>query len=151
MDAALLIEEATRRSSVVWVTPGGADRAQPVWHVWHDGAAYVVTGGLEQPLPVCERAVVAVRSRERQADRLVEWVADVSVVPAASARWDEVVPLLHARRLNAPDGEEQPARWARESTVLRLVPTGETVPTESVAHLLPPVGSPAATSGRARA
>jgi len=35
------------------------------------------------------------------------------------------VPVLHAQRLNAPDGQEQPARWARESRVLTLLPDGE--------------------------
>ena len=126
MDAGVLIEEATRRSGVVWVTPDGADRAQPVWHLWQDGAMYVVTGGIEQPLEVTALATVTVRSNATQADRVVTWVADVSPVPPASPLWDEVVPLLHAKRLNAPDGEEQPQRWARESTVLRFTPTGET-------------------------
>jgi hypothetical protein len=130
----LLIEEATRRSGVVWVTPDGSDHAQPVWHLWHDGAMYVVTGGIEQPLnegqPVASRATVTVRSNATQADRLVTWVAEVSPVEPGSERWDEVVPLLHAKRLNAPDGEDQPARWARESTVLRFTPTGETLKTQ---------------------
>jgi hypothetical protein len=124
----LLIEEATRRSGVVWVTPEGNERAHAVWHLWHDGAMYVVTGGLEQPLPPTQRATVTVRSKDRQADRLVTWVADVAPVPPDSELWAEVVPLLHTKRLNAPDGEEQPQRWARESVVLRFTPTGETVP-----------------------
>lgn len=129
MTASALVEEATRRSAVVWVA--GAGRARPVWHLWHDGAAYVVAGGLEQPLLDVEpggRAVVAVRSKATQGDRLVQWVADVSVVGPGTPHWDEVVPLLHAKRLNPPDGEQQPQRWARESVVLRLTPTGETVP-----------------------
>jgi hypothetical protein len=129
MTASALVEEATKRSAVVWVA--GAGRAHPVWHLWHDGAAYVVTGGLEQPLPDVlpgSRAVVAVRSKATQSDRLVQWVADVSAVDPGTPEWDEVVPLLHAKRLNAPDGEQQPQRWARESVVLRLTPTGETVP-----------------------
>jgi hypothetical protein len=123
-----LVEEATRRSGLVWVTPGDADRTWPVWHVWHRSAVYVVTGGLEQPLPGIAdggRAVVAVRSRERRGGLLVEWTAEVRVVAPGTAEWDDVVPLLHAGRLNAPDGEQQPQRWARESTVLRLTPTGE--------------------------
>lgn len=128
MPVVTLVEEATRRSGVVWVTVAGDPRPHPVWHVWHEDAAYVVTGGLEQPLPTGTRAVVAVRSRDRRDGLLVRWVADVSPVPPGSPLWDAVVPLLHARRLNAPDGEEQPARWARESTVLRLHPTGETLP-----------------------
>jgi len=69
-----------------------------------------------------------VRSNATQADRVVTWVADVSPVAPGSPLWDEVVPLLHAKRLNAPDGEEQPQRWARESVVLRFTPTGETLP-----------------------
>ena len=128
MDAGALIEEATRRSGVVWVTPEAAGRAQPVWHLWHDGGMYVVTGGIEQPLEATARATVTVRSNATQADRVVTWVADVSPVPPGSPLWDELVPLLHAKRLNAPDGEEQPTRWARESVVLRFTPTGETLP-----------------------
>jgi hypothetical protein len=112
----------------VWVTVEGDPRPHAVWHVWHEGAAYVVTGGGEQPLPAGPRAVVAVRSRDRRDGLLVRWVAEVSAVPPGSPLWETVVPLLHARRLNAVDGEDQPARWARESTVLELRPTGETLP-----------------------
>ncbi len=129
------VEQATRKSAVVWVVPDGADRAHPVWHLWHDAAAYVVTGGLEQPLPGVAPgtvAVVVVRSKATQNDRLVQWVASVDAVLPGTPEWDEVVPLLHAKRLNAPDAEQQPARWARESTVLRLTPTGELVPVTPV-------------------
>jgi len=125
---AALIDEATRRSGVVWVTPAGDGRAHALWHLWHDGRMYVVTGGLEQSLPTCSRAVIAVRSKAQQAGVVVRWVAEVEAVEHGSARWDEVVPLLHARRLNAPDGEDQPARWARESQLLAFTPTGELAP-----------------------
>lgn len=114
-----VVAEATRRSGLVWVD------GQPVWHVWHDGAAWVVTGGLEQRLTVGPTAVVDVRSRDRQADLLVRWVADVSDVAPGSDEWEAVVPLLRAARLHAPDGAAAPERWARESRVLRLAPTGE--------------------------
>lgn len=144
------IAEAARRTGVLWVRPDlpGA-RPRAVWSLWHDGAAYVVVGGREQQLPGLRlggraygqaggrayrqaggraygqaggRAVVVVRSSRR--DRVAEWDAAVEAVLPGTPRWDEVVPLLHARRLNAPDGEAQPARWAAESTVLRLVPVG---------------------------
>ena len=117
-----LVEEATRRSAVLWVR--GADgREQALWHLWHLGAAYVVTGGLEQPCPGGDgRVVVIVRSRERQAGQVVRWEAVVEQLVPGSPRWEEVVPLLHAQRLNAPDGQRQPERWARESRVLRLLP-----------------------------
>lgn len=125
-----LVETATRKSGVAWVSPEGSEHAAPVWQVWHDGAMWLVTGGLEQPVPDLPsgRAVVAVRSKERQGDLLVRWVGDVTAVEPGAPAWDEVVPLLHAARLNAPDGEEQPARWARESRVLRFAPTGEELP-----------------------
>jgi hypothetical protein len=108
----VLIEEATRKSAVLWLD------GHPLWHVWHDGAAYVVGGGIEQPLPDCSRGTVTVRTK----DDVLTWPAVVEPVPVGSALWDEVVPLLHVKRLNAPDGDGQPARWARESRVLRLVP-----------------------------
>ena len=122
-----LVEHATRRSGLVWVALDGDPVEHPVWHVWAGGALLLVTGGAEQPLPGArgaERAVVAVRSFDRQGDLLVRWTADVEHVAPGTPRWQEVVPALHESRLNAPDGERQPERWARESLVLRLVPDG---------------------------
>jgi hypothetical protein len=126
-----LVEESARRSGLVWVALDGDPVPHPVWHVWHDGAVLLVTGGAEQPLPgaaQAARAVVSARSAERQGDLLTRWTADVEHVQPGTARWDEVVPLLHESRLNAPDGEQQPARWARDSRVLRLVPDGGQLP-----------------------
>lgn len=120
-----LVAEATRRSGLVWVRPSSGGPERPVWHVWDESAALVVTGGLEQPFPDADEVVVAVRSRARQGDLLVRWVAAVVVLEPGAEGYDDAVRLLHAERLNAPDGEQQPARWARESRVLRLVPTGE--------------------------
>lgn len=123
-----LVEEATRRSGVVWVSVPDDPAPHPIWQLWHDGRMYTVTGGLEQPLPSADSAVVAVRSRDRQADLLVRWVAALERIEPGSPLWAQVVPLLHARRLNAPDGEDQPARWARESTVWCFRPTGAVLP-----------------------
>ncbi|HEU0103065.1 MAG TPA: hypothetical protein VFR07_12180 [Mycobacteriales bacterium] len=126
-----LVEEATRRSGVLWLVRDGARRAHPVWHVWHDGAAHLVVDGLEQPVGDVgdgDRVLVVVRSRQRQADRVVQWWATVRQARPGSPAWDELVPLLHAERLNAPDGEAQPARWARESRVLSLTPDGTVEP-----------------------
>src|SRR5262249_8012370 len=43
----------TRRTGVIWLAAPGGDRPAPAWHIWRDppGAAYVVTGPGEQPLP----------------------------------------------------------------------------------------------------
>jgi hypothetical protein len=126
--ASPLVDEATRRSGLVWVRPEGAERARPVWHAWHDGCAWLVVGGTEQELPGIESAATAevlVRSHERRGGLLVTWTATVTRVEPGSAEWESAVPVLHAARLNARDGEQQPQRWARESTVLRLRPTGQ--------------------------
>ena len=117
-----LIAEATRRSGVVWVSADGS-APRLVWHVWHADALYLVGGGSEQQLPeLGDRAVVVVRSKASQSDRVVTWEADVAPVPPGTPLWDEVVPLLVGERLNAPSVEELPELWARECVVLRLVP-----------------------------
>lgn len=116
------IGEATRKSGVVWV---GLDDlpSRVVWHVWHDDVLWLVCGGLEQALPGADRAKTAtVVVRNNQNDRAATWTATVEPVPPGSPAWAVGVPVLHAARLNAPDGEDQPARWARESLVLRLLP-----------------------------
>ena len=127
MTADRLVAQATRASLVVWVGgPGTPPRA--VWHVWHEGAAYVLTGPGEQDAPGLAdggTARVAVRSRDRQGDRVVDWAAEVSVVPPGSAGWEEMLPLLRARRLNDAQAAGQPERWARACTLWRLAPTGQ--------------------------
>jgi hypothetical protein len=152
VDNVALIEEATRRSGLVWLDLPGLDCPRGTWHVWHDGAAYVVTGGIEQPLPGlprAERVTVIVRSKDK-GGRLVSWVASVSRVEPGTPEWDAVTPLLAKDRLNAPDTERQIERWADEAYVLRLAPTGEV--TESPGSMpddyaaVRPVPSPATTT-----
>jgi len=118
-----LIAEATRRSGVVWLGRAGEPPAL-VWHLWHDGSAYVLGGGEEQALPVAagDDAVVVVRSKASQSGVVVTWRAAVTAVDPGTEAWDEVVPLLAAERLNAPAGAD--ARWAEQCTVLRLTPRG---------------------------
>lgn len=153
-DAAMaaLIEEAAKKSAVLWVQVGD-NRERAAWHVWSGGAVYLVTGGDEQSVPglaVAATALVTLRSKDK-GGRLLTFVADVSSVEPAGDEWARVVPELHAKRLNPRDGEAQPARWARESRVWRLAPTGE-VPQRpghisSRSHAGPPPGSPATTVG----
>ena len=152
MDAAAigtLIDEATKKSGLIWVRPSGqGHHAQAVWHVWQDGSAWVLGGGIEQPVPdLGERAYVTVRSKDKGA-RLLTWVATASRVDPQSQEWRDVAPTLLAKRLNLPDGDEAPVRWARECTLWRLTPTGDV--TESPDH--PSTGShavePPASKGR---
>lgn len=132
-----LVDEAMKKSGLVWIALPDGSRPRPAWHVWHGGAAYVLTGGAgEQPLPglpEADRVTVIVRSKDK-GGRLVSWRAAVEEVPAGTEGWDEVAPLLFKERLNArpqPDEalEEGAAytpvpRWAREAYLMRLTPTG---------------------------
>ena len=149
--AAALVAEATRRSGLVWLAPLEGGRARPAWHVWREGAVYVVHEGREQRLPwlrAAERVRVTARSKDK-GGRLVTWLARPVPVEPGAPEWDAAVADLHAARLNPPDGEQQPARWARESLVTRLEPTGElleqpgALPTGSLAA--PPPPTPATT------
>lgn len=159
-----LVEETCRKSALVWLRPATTDsthgtdgtdgtvpRSVPVWHVVLDGAVHVVGGGLEQPLPPVgegEEVEVTVRSKDT-GGRLLTYVATVTRIRPEDPAWSTVVPELHAKRLNSPDGELQPERWARESTVLRLDATGRLVESpghlSSRSHAAEPPGSPATT------
>lgn len=122
-----LVEEATKKSGLVWVRGTGPARA--LWHVWSDGAAFVVGDGPgEQPLPGLVdggTAEVTVRSKDK-GGRLVAWTAAVRELAHGTEEWDAAVAELKGKRLNAPDGEAMTDRWARECRVLRLDPRSST-------------------------
>ncbi|WP_374985976.1 hypothetical protein [Streptomyces fradiae] len=142
-----LVEEATKKSGLVWVRGDGPARA--LWHVWHEGAAYVVGDGPgEQPLPsgLAEgaSAEVTVRSKDK-GGRVVAWTAVVSEPVPGSEEWRAAVDELKGKRLNAPDAQTMPERWARECRVLRLTPRDAVteLPTGSLATV--PLPTPATT------
>lgn len=118
-----LVEEATKKSGLIWVQGGGPSRA--LWHVWHEGAAHLVGDGPgEQPLPQLVdggTAEVTVRSKDK-GGRLIAWTAAVSELAPHSEAWEAAVAELKGKRLNAPDAEQMTERWARECRVLRLTP-----------------------------
>jgi hypothetical protein len=161
VDIAALVEEATKKSGLIWLSLPDLPYPRAAWHIWHvteggaaGGAAYVVTGGIEQPLPglpEAERITVTVRSKDKGA-HLVSWIAAVAQVEPGSEEWEAVVPPLAKARLNAPDGEHQAERWAEEAYIIRLTPTGEVAAApgslpEDYAGVRP-VPSPATTTGR---
>ncbi|WP_316748162.1 hypothetical protein [Streptomyces herbicida] len=143
-----LVEEATKKSGLIWVKGTGAPAARALWHVWHEGAVCLVGDGPgEQPLPGLAdggSAEVTVRSKDK-GGRLVSWTASVSELPSGSAEWEAAVAELKGKRLNAPDGEAMTARWARECRVLRLTPTGSTTPLPDTNLAQAPLSSPATT------
>ncbi|MFE7530075.1 hypothetical protein ACFU7Y_30815 [Kitasatospora sp. NPDC057542] len=125
LDQALL-EEAAKKSGLLWVRADGQEHARPLWHAWHDGAVVVVGGGGEQPLHGLEPgagAVVTVRSKDK-GGRLTGWSARVVEPAPDSEAWLGAVEELKGKRLNAPDTDAITARWARECRVLRLEPVG---------------------------
>jgi len=133
---AALVEEATKKSGLVWVD------GQALWHAWVDGAMCVVGGAGEQPLPAGlvdgGTASVSVRSKDK-GGRLVVWSAQVSLLQPGGSAWDAAVAELKGKRLNSPDGEGIVQRWARECQVFRLAPDGVSIPSGGV-----PEGSGAA-------
>ncbi|MDN3294600.1 hypothetical protein QWM81_11150 [Streptomyces ficellus] len=141
-----LVEEATKKSGLIWVRGEGPARA--LWHVWHDGAAYVVGDGPgEQPLPGLvdgSTAEVTVRSKDK-GGRVVAWTAAVSEVAPGSEAWESAVAELKGKRLNAPDAETMTDRWARECRVLRLAPRDATTAHPDGSLAAPPLPTTATT------
>lgn len=119
-----VIEEGAKKSNVLWLgLPSGLRLA---WHVWHDGAIHLVTGGEEQSLPgLAEIAAgrgeieVVLRSKDNGAE-LIRFTAVAEVVDQAAA--PQAVAALAKERLNARDAAGLTARWSERSTVVRLVP-----------------------------
>jgi hypothetical protein len=148
---ALLVEAATK-SDLVWVRPPTEQRAWPAWHVWHDGAVHVVSGGGEQPLPQLDGPVeLLVRSKDTW-QRLLTLPADATPLRPDDARWAAAATALAAARLNAAVPPAQlPQVWRDSATITRIDATGP--PTEQPgdyddsSHAAPPPGSPATRLG----
>ncbi|WP_329136161.1 hypothetical protein OG552_23910 [Streptomyces sp. NBC_01476] len=138
-----LVEEATKKSGLVWVN------GQAVWHAWVDGALCLVGGPGEQPVPGLTdggAATVTVRSKDK-GGRLVTWQARVALLAPGSDPWQAAAAELKPKRLNSPDGEEIVPRWARECALFRLTPDGApseypgTMPTASGATVPAPTAA----------
>ncbi|WP_131740534.1 hypothetical protein, partial [Actinomadura roseirufa] len=125
---AALVEEAAKKSGLLWLDLPGLPQPRAAWHIWHDGSAYVLTGGDgEQPLPglpEADRVTVILRSKDK-GGRLLAFTAACAHVEPGTELWDEVAPMLAKDRLNAPTHEGQVDRWAADSYIVRLTPTGE--------------------------
>lgn len=122
-----LIAEAVKKSSVLWLDLPGLPQPRAAWHIWHEGAAYVLTGGDgEQPLPglaEAEQIAVITRSKDK-GGRLITWTADCALLEPGTELWRSVAALLAKDRLNAASHDGQLDRWATESFIVQLTPTG---------------------------
>jgi hypothetical protein len=117
-----LVAEAATKSDLLWVRPtaGADERAWPAWHIWHEGAAYVVSGPGEQQLPPLSGPVeVVLRSKDTWV-RLVTVAGTASTVPPDDPAWPDVAAALKAKRLNAPDPDRLLERWAAANIITRL-------------------------------
>lgn len=145
-----LLEEAARKSGLLWLDLPGLPQPRAAWHVWHDGSAYVLTGGEgEQPLPglpEAARVTVILRSKDK-GGRLLTFGAEVERVEPGSPLWDEVAPVLAKERLNARTHEGQVETWAEESWIVRLTPADEVVEAGGEYATVRPVPTPATTAG----
>lgn len=125
-----LIEEAAKKSMLLWVSGGDGGPATGLWHVWHEGAVCLVGGGPgEQPLRGLAdggTAMVTARSKDK-GGRLVTFPATVRELAPRGAAWQDTVDQLKGKRLNATDAPTMTDRWAGECRVLRLEPAGPPV------------------------
>lgn len=154
---AALVAEVMKKTALCWVSWPGSEREHPVWHTWQDGAAYLLSGGDEQPLPGIDQVgagggTVTVIARTKDSrERIVAWRAKVETIGPQHQDWPEAVRLLQAERLNLTDSDTVEHRWARECTISRLTPTGEfeeqpgRLPDGSLAAV--PLPTPATTRG----
>lgn len=147
------IDDAMKKTGLVWVrATGRGHRAIGLWHLWQDGTVYLLTGGIEQPAPdgfaAGATAQVTARAKGKNA-RVLSFETNVEAVPPDAGEWSTITAALVPKRLNLPDGEAAPQRWARECTVWRLRPTGVIVETaqepNTASHAAVPPPSPART------
>jgi hypothetical protein len=146
---AALVEEGAKKSGLLWIALPGLAQPRAAWHIWHDGAVYLVTGGEgEQPLPglpEAERVTVTLRSKDK-GGRLMAFTAKVTLVEPGTEAWDAVIPTLMKERLNAPGHEGQAERWATESYVVRLTPEDADTGRSDDYATVRPVPTPASTA-----
>ncbi|MGI8647614.1 MAG: hypothetical protein DLM55_08330 [Acidimicrobiales bacterium] len=121
---AVLIPAVMKKAGLVWIEPTGAP-ASAVWMVWHESTCYVLHGGGEQIVPgLADTSTCYVITRSATTrERTLRWKADVHHVQSETAEWNELLPLLIAKRLNLSDYEQAPQRWARECMLSRLHPS----------------------------
>ena len=132
-----LIAELAKKSGLVWVSY--ARHTHAVWHEWVGDAVCVVAGGTEQPLPDIEKhqtVTLSLRSKTSRA-LVAQTGASVEVITPDSEHWASVTETLKSGRLNLTDADHAIERWARESVVVRLVPTGDVTLAGEVASSIP--------------
>ncbi|MEO6470216.1 MAG: hypothetical protein ABIR57_00225 [Aeromicrobium sp.] len=134
--AQALVAELAKKSGLIWVSYGG--HAHPIWHEWVGDAVCVVAGGGEQPLPdIASQQTVTLLLRSKTTRFLIaEAEATVEVTAPGSEHWEVVTSALKSGRLNVVDRSDAVERWAREATVVRLIPTGDVRQAEDISQTI---------------
>lgn len=139
-DPAAALYSAMKGVGVVWLSPGPSEvgagavptTTGPVWHVWADGACYLLTGPGEQPLPgIVDGGRCQVTARNSVGGRAITWTATVQALDPAGTEWASVAPKLAAARLNGGDPVAVVPTWPDRLTILALRPTGELATAET--------------------
>ena len=103
--ASALIAELGKKTSVCWLrysVYGWPATEHAVWHVWHDDALLLVSGGTEQPIPDLEDAEwveVIMRSKDN-GGRLVTWIGVPRRVMPDSPEWAASAAALASERIS---------------------------------------------------
>ncbi|MBA2773665.1 MAG: hypothetical protein H0U36_06425 [Nocardioidaceae bacterium] len=151
-----LIDEALKKSALIWLTRDPPRREQAFWHAWVDGLAYLLTGPGEQPDPGLqegERLRLVVRSKDT-VQRLVVVDATAHRLQPDDDDWEAATAALAAGRLNLAHAEQAPARWAGDAAtaIYRLTLGKQLVEGPGhyadTAHRATPSPTPATTATR---
>ncbi len=154
-DTTALVDEAMKKSGLIWVSWSDPQRTQAFWHSWVEGHGYLLTGYAEQPDPHFtpgELVRVVARSKDNT-HRLIVLDATAERLSPSDPDWEQATTALAAGRLNLHDAEHAPQRWAADAVtaIYRLSPTGPLVEepgryTDDAGRAAP-VASPATTAG----
>lgn len=120
------IEEGLKKSDIIWLTTRRDRPPIPVWFVYKDSKAFVLSGEQQQVIPDA-RALrdvhVTTRWKGRDA-RMAEFDANVRVIaPDQAAEFEQVAGLLMAKRQSMRGtADEILDRWRRDCVILELTP-----------------------------
>ncbi|MBA2574491.1 MAG: hypothetical protein H0V02_06845 [Nocardioidaceae bacterium] len=171
-----LVDEAMKKSGLIWVHTEQSPGGRALWHVWLAGSAYLLTraadahahasaeadqaeqsgANSEQPDPGLhgESTVWVVVPSKDNASRLVCFAAVPSSLIPGDADWEAATRELAKSRLNLREPETAPQRWAADTRyrLYRLTLTGEVGERpgsyDSAHHRAAPVATPATTAGK---
>lgn len=148
-----LVEEALKKSALLWLVPPGRGRHSAYWHAEVDGTAYLLSGPGEQPDPEVvdgDTVRVLVRSKDN-GHRLVTFDATVHRLRPDDDDWPAATAALASNRLNLRSAPSAPQRWRDPAFRLyRVTPSAQVHERPGAysdeAHCAAPVATPATTS-----